>query len=106
MGPRTPFCRKVSPNCPLCQRPSVSDGGSLTSPVDTIKGEVRFAWLGCRGDSTSHPLSFLEQSLASPIPCPQSNCGARGVNPSTHAFSLQALRMDLLAGTCWMLGWI
>lgn len=41
-------------------------GDSLTSPVDTIKGEVRFAWLGCRGDSTSHPLPFLEQSLADP----------------------------------------
>lgn len=64
--------RKASPNCPLHQQQvSVSDGGTLTSPVDIIKGEIKFVrlalgggWVGRGGDLPSQSLSFLEQSLA------------------------------------------
>ena len=43
---------KASPNCPLHQQQvSVSDGGALTSPVDIIKGEIKFAWLALGGGS-------------------------------------------------------
>lgn len=44
--PHSPGAREGIPKLPFAP---VSDGGTLTSPVDTIKGEVKFAWLELEG---------------------------------------------------------
>lgn len=84
---------KASPNCPLHQQQvSVSDGGALTSPVDIIKGEIKFAWLalggGWVGEGETCPLNHcLSWSKALPPPLPQRTCGAGG-KTECHAFGV------------------
>lgn len=128
--PHSPGAREGIPKLPFAP---VSDGGTLTSPVDTIKGEVKFAWLeleggwvgGRGGDFPSQSLSFLEQSLAPTLipedlwsrrqdrvprlpgwskALPQRTCGAEG-KTECHAFIPAGPWDGLLASTRWVQGW-
>lgn len=125
--------RKASPNCPLHQQQvSVSDGGTLTSPVDIIKGEIKFVRLalggGWVGEGETCPLNhclFWSKALPAPLPqrtcgaggtaechafgvgakpCPQGTCGAGGMT-QCHAFIPAGPWDGLQARTHWVQGW-
>lgn len=104
--PHSPGAREGIPKLPFAP---VSDGGTLTSPVDTIKGEVKFAWLelegGWVGEGATSPLNHcLSWSKALPPPLSQRTCGAGG-KTECHAFIPAGTWDGLLASTRWVQGW-
>lgn len=105
-----PGAPKGIPTCPLHQQEvSVRDEGTLTSPVDTIKGEVKFAWLelglGWVGEGATCPLNHcLSWSKALSPPLVQRTCGAGGTTQH-HAFIPTGAQDGLLASTRWVQGW-
>lgn len=87
----------------------MSDGGTLTSPMDTIKGEVKFAWLelglGWVGEGVNCPLNHcLSWSKALSPPLAQRSCGAGGTTQH-HPFIPTGPWDGLLASTRWVQGW-